>query len=109
MKWKITGIIISLIASTSFACNKPVTYLTQDTPAPCTGYLFSVEKELEVRIAVEENKQLYKITDTQKTLINNLEKQNSILETKDRLNDLEKFAYFIGGALITALIARNVD
>jgi hypothetical protein len=109
MKWKITGIIISLIASTSIACDQPVTYLTEGETAPCTGYLFSQEKELEVRVAVEENKQLYMITETQDQLIKNLEKQNSLLETKDRLNDLEKFAYFIGGAIITALIASGVD
>jgi hypothetical protein len=109
MKWKITGIIISLIASTSIACEQPVKYLTEGQTTPCSGYLFSEEKELEVRIAVEENKKLYMITETQDTLISNLEKQNNLLETKERLNDIEKFAYFIGGALITALIARNVD
>lgn len=110
MKWKIIGIIINLIVtSTSIACEQPVQYLTKGEVTPCTGYLFSQEKELEVRVAVEENKQLYMITETQDQLIQNLEKQNNLLETKDRLNDLEKFAYFIGGALITALIARNVD
>ena len=38
------------------ACAKPVQSLTEGQAAPCTGYLFSPEKELEVRIAVEDNK-----------------------------------------------------
>lgn len=35
-------------------CSKPVTLLEQSAPAPCRGYLFTPEKELEVRIMSKE-------------------------------------------------------
>lgn len=42
-----------LISSTSIACD-PVKYLEKGSPAPCTGYLFTPEKEKEVRLKVVE-------------------------------------------------------
>lgn len=97
------------MCSSVSACDQDVTYLNSGDSAPCNGYLFSPEKEFEVRVKVEENKYLTKIVDNQKILIDNLKEQNDIYETRKNLNDLEKFAYFIGGALITALVAKNID
>lgn len=42
-------IALLLISQVSMACNKSVTYLQEGSAAPCTGYLFSPEKEKEVR------------------------------------------------------------
>lgn len=51
-------VITSLLQSfsASAACPKPVQFLKKGQATPCEGYLFSKEKELEVRIAVEESK-----------------------------------------------------
>lgn len=53
--------VVSLIICTliinvqiSLGCDNPVTHLKKGEPAPCTGYLFSPEKEQEVRITVQE-------------------------------------------------------
>lgn len=54
--------VLSLLLATSLAlpaqaeCNKPVTLLNEGTPAPCRGFLFTPEKESEVRLMNEDNK-----------------------------------------------------
>ena len=35
------------------SCSQPVTYVLVNTPAPCTGYLFSPDKEAELRLEHE--------------------------------------------------------
>ncbi|MCH6573616.1 MAG: P-II family nitrogen regulator [Bacteroidetes bacterium] len=52
------AVILSLsLASSAFAdCSKPVQFLKKGVPAPCEGFLFSKDKEQEVRIAIEESK-----------------------------------------------------
>jgi hypothetical protein len=55
------SIIVLLIASYSssvLACGVPVTPLRAGEQAPCAGYLFSPEKELQLRIQNEEYKVL---------------------------------------------------
>lgn len=62
---------ISLLPISSFAeCTKPVTSLESGATVPCRGFLFTPEKELEVRILTKqydllesENKSLNLITD----------------------------------------------
>lgn len=47
------------VSSTAFAeCIKPVTLLEQGAPAPCSGFLFTKDKEKEVRLIVEDHKLL---------------------------------------------------
>lgn len=46
------ALILSLPANAD--CNKPVTTLEQGTPAPCRGFLFTPEKEREVRLLSED-------------------------------------------------------
>lgn len=116
-----TGILLLLSASIAWGeCSKPVTYLTDTTPAPCTGYLFTPEKELEVRTKVLQYDTLDKLVKKQDELIDNLNqrvdlttKQNSNLfnELQSRSNQewYVNIAFFIGGALITAYIAANVN
>lgn len=54
--------LLSLLLATCLAlpanaeCNKPVTLLSEGTPAPCKGFLFTPEKESEVRLMNEDNK-----------------------------------------------------
>ena len=53
---KVVHVITLLVFLTSqigYSCDKPVTYLEKETVAPCTGYLFSPQKELEVRLIVQ--------------------------------------------------------
>lgn len=58
---------ILLFSQISFgACDKPVTYLTEGTPAKCTGYLFTPEQEKSVRedvFALGKYKELVKMQD----------------------------------------------
>lgn len=49
--------LLSLLLATCLAlpaqateCSKPVTLLNEGTPAPCKGFLFSPEKESEIRL-----------------------------------------------------------
>lgn len=52
-------------------CSQPVSYVLIGKPAPCTGYLFSPEKEQQLRIEDEEykyNLQLLQVKDEQITL-----------------------------------------
>lgn len=49
--------LLSLLLATSLAlpaqateCSKPVTLLNEGTPAPCKGFLFSPEKESQIRL-----------------------------------------------------------
>lgn len=111
---------IFLITNISYAsCNKDVTYLKKDSKAPCTGYLFSEEKEAEVRIKIQSYDYLEKFSNKQTELINNYDNQIDVLEQKnnlllDRINDKESknfwenTAYFILGAVITGYIAGQV-
>ena len=54
--------VLSLLLTISLAtpvyaeCNKQVTLLNEGTPAPCRGYLFTPEKEAEVRLMNEDFK-----------------------------------------------------
>lgn len=47
------------MSTTAFAeCTKPVTFLEQGAQAPCSGFLFTKEKEREVRLMAEDYKLL---------------------------------------------------
>lgn len=56
---KLINLLVSLsISVPAQAKCRPVTFLTAKEPAPCDGYLFTPEKELEIRIKNEERKLL---------------------------------------------------
>lgn len=57
-----------LAAKTSYACT-PVMYVKKNTPAPCTGYLFSPEKELELRIFRSDYEFLQKELEINRSLV----------------------------------------
>lgn len=112
--------IISLIIFISSAvCDKPVAYLQKQEKAPCTGYLFSPEKEQELRLTNERQKLLLEIVDTQDLLIKKNNKRlteyqdytqrlERTLESRERLNFWINSAYFIFGAILTGTIAKNL-
>ena len=59
MHHKIANIILSIIlfyAQVSLGCEQPVKFLKKGEVVPCDGYLFSPEKEAEVRVVVQEHK-----------------------------------------------------
>lgn len=118
MKLFITLLLIFNISNAT--CNQSVTYLTEGSITKCTGYLFTEEKELEVRTKVDKVELL-------ESLVKNQDQQIDILNQRVKLAqeqnlNLEKFlqnridtnlyvniAFFIGGALITAFISANVN
>lgn len=112
-------LIQSPLARANTVCGKPVSYLQEGSKADCTGFLFSVEKEEEVRIKIANYDVLQIINKTQLEQIDILSQRLKISQEQNQA--LEKFFYdrkdkewyvnigfFIGGALITAFIASNV-
>jgi len=68
-------------------CPKPVTLLDEGAPAPCRGFLFTPQKELEVRILNEDNKLL---NDEIKFKDLKIDKLGKSLTESDKIIDLEK-------------------
>lgn len=55
LKKSVIYLALAAYSTNSFAdCSKPVTPLTQGEQAPCTGFLFSPAKELELRLRNED-------------------------------------------------------
>jgi response regulator RpfG family c-di-GMP phosphodiesterase len=104
----------------SFAdCAKPVTSLKEGTTAPCTGYLFSPEKELEVRLKVSTYGQMEDLVKRNEELNNilnnrveNLHKLNAAMiereQSRENQDTLVKLGYFALGVIVTGFIATNV-
>ena len=67
-------------------CEKPVTLLNEGASAPCRGYLFTPEKELEVRIVNEDYKILQKEIEFKDLQIGKLQKS---LNESDKIIELE--------------------
>jgi len=108
------------VESGSKPCEKEVSYLVERQEAPCTGYLFSPEKEYQVRVQVQRSDTLKSLTERQGEVIDimekrldNMQKYNQYLSDeltkKDKYSTLEKFLYFGIGVLVTGAIATNVD
>lgn len=84
--------IISFILGISFTSNafadcKPVTPLEKGEKAPCAGFLFTPEKELELRIRNEEYKLLIEQT---KIYIQQIDLYKKELETADKIVNKEQ-------------------
>lgn len=94
MRKELISFTLSLLISTqSFAkCKNPVTILEQGVPAPCSGYLFSPDKELEVRLKIEENGLLQKQIELKDLTITNLYKDaiksSQIVELEEKKAEL---------------------
>ncbi|PCI45898.1 MAG: hypothetical protein COB41_00480 [Proteobacteria bacterium] len=100
-------------------CDKPVSYLSKGSTVSCTGYLFSPEKELEVRLKVEKYNFLEEYSKTQQDINEILSKRltdsqeyNQYLSKRLKEERGSKFwrttLYFGLGVLVTGLIASNV-
>lgn len=116
----ISSILLVLSLSfPSYACDNNVKYLTQGTPAPCTGYLFSPEQEYKVRLSTERY-EIMKLMVEKQTDINNVleerlkntQQYNEYLSQrlrKEKKDDFwHKTIYFGLGAVLTGVIAANV-
>lgn len=93
MKRLLSLLLAINLSSPAYAdCSKPVTFLDQNTPAPCRGYLFTPEKELEVRIMSKEfDIQVTELAQDDE-IIKKLTKKNSdydaILEEREKISEL---------------------
>jgi len=112
MKNSILIILLLLMCINSNAtCDNPVTYLKQREAAPCNGYLFSEEKEAEVREIVQKYPKVVELNTKYEVLINKLTDQNDLksqlnanlksqLENRNNQETIEKIVYFSLGLLI---------
>jgi len=75
---KLLAVLLSLsMPLSSFAdCIKPVTSLEQGAQAPCKGYLFTPEKELEVRLTVKEAELLKAETEALNLIVDRYKKKD---------------------------------
>ncbi len=119
---KVISLTLSVLLYSQYifaVCDKPVTYLTETTPTPCNGYLFTPEKEQDVRVRLGSYDKLLELNSKQDQLITTL---NGRIEVQQKLNDniseqlynREKhdkwtnMLWFIGGAFITTTIVYVV-
>ena len=74
---KLLAILITLsMPLNSFSdCPKPVTSLEEGVKAPCTGYLFTPEKELEVRLMEKESELLKAETENLNLMVDKYKKK----------------------------------
>jgi hypothetical protein len=88
-----SGITYSLISMLLYGqlayadCSKPVTFLPNGTPAPCDGFLFTPEKERELRLINEDNKYLKQESELKDKLIDNYRTQ---VDTLDKIAEKER-------------------
>jgi hypothetical protein len=96
-----------------------VTYLQEGTPAPCSGYLFSPEKEQEVRLKIIDYDRLTKLTERQSSLIDiqdqrltgQIKLNQELIEKINNSNQKDFWQntlYFLSGVLITGAISSAV-
>lgn len=114
MKSLILGVL--LFSQISFgACDKPVTYLTEGTPAKCNGYLFTPEQEKQVRedvFALGKYKELVKMqddlvgtlnerVDNYEVMTTNLREQNEFIQSRNKwMNGVAFVLGLVGGFVI---------
>lgn len=108
---------IFVTTSTSYGvCNNPVTFLQENEKVPCSGYLFTPEKELEVRTKITNYERLENVIQKQDLLIDVLNKRvdNQIQQNINLSNELQrkenetywqKAGFFLLGAILTGVIA----
>lgn len=114
MKTLLAAFLILSTPNLVFAasCPKPVVLLQEGSPAPCTGYLFSPETELEARIAIQTQDKKDEIIKIQGDMLKIRTEQVNNYETMLKNRESESFwqrtVYFGLGVLVTGFIAANV-
>lgn len=110
-----------MFSQISFAsCKQPVTYLGLGERAVCAGYLFSPEKEAEVRNLVQRYEILVEIVEKQERLIENLNNRVDLnqkisqnlqdqLDNKNSQSTLEKIIYFTLGIALGVGITKVLN
>jgi hypothetical protein len=115
---RISSLILSVILYSQYsfaACDKPVTYLLENDKAPCNGYLFTPDKELDVRLKILERESLIKqleinreINDIQKLRIEEYQKYSDALKmdlkSEQTKNEWTRYGWFGLGVLSSILI-----
>jgi hypothetical protein len=88
-------------------CPTPVSYLTEGSKASCNGYLFSPEKELEVRTKLEHYDDMSQLIVQQDGLITNLKSQIDLdvkqIDEQKTVDSIDKVFYFVLGVVATSL------
>jgi TolA-binding protein len=119
MKKLILALLLVSQASAAATQCADFLYLSQGSQTPCSGFLFSDSKELEVRTKILDNKRLNELTQKQDELISVLNQQidNQTKQNNNLRNDLNyeqnkgfwsKALSFALGVVITGLIVRQV-
>lgn len=117
MKKLLISSLLSIGLTAQASCPKPVTYLPEGTGAPCNGYLFTPEKELEVRTKVIQIDKLKELSEKQDELIDilnqrvdNNQQQISVLkydaEQRNHIRPWEDAGFFILGILVTGYVLK---
>lgn len=118
--------LILFILSTQLAFAQDVSYLEKGSPAPYTGYLFSPQKEREIRLTTETLKYCDKSKEMALSILQDYETKDKITADRMNLRDqqidslskrlvdakddsfLSKAGFFILGALVTGGIAYGL-
>ncbi len=106
---KINLVFLLIAPNVTFAqCDKPVTHVKEGEIVPCTGYLFTPEKEKEIYHKLEDAKILKEIDELQER--RNAEMQKTLNEYIDYSRQLEKrqqrsewvkVGYFVSGVVLS--------
>jgi len=110
---KIIVILILLASNLSWAntCPNNVSYLKEGIKAPCTGYLFSPDMELQVRTEVIQFEKLQEISSKQDELIitlnQRIDNQTKQLQTEERSNFINKILYVTSGLIVGYLVGHG--
>lgn len=111
---KVGSLVLAMIfvSSVTYAqCDEPVSYLRKGQIVNCSGYLFSEEKEKQVREMVNKYPILLELTSKQEHLINKLNDRVELnqqistnlrgqLENRESNNRLQNIIYFTLGLVV---------
>jgi len=129
MRNKLLAYVLSITYSIGSyaACGKPVTYLEEGAQTPCTGFLFTLDAEKEVRLnnyelGVQSNlvrlqtKQIALIQEDNQVLSQQVnlwrtraEDSTKKLIESENSKTWEIFLYFMAGAVVTTAITYGVN
>jgi hypothetical protein len=119
MKYYVLSLLILFFNFAGWSCPSNVTKLNKGEAAPCTGYLFNLETELEARIAIQSSQKKDQIVKIQEEMlgiqnerVKNFQDENEALQKRLKVREDERYlsgaAGFLIGAILTGFIATNV-